>query len=77
MNAKFSVLEPPKLAMTIGGGYPPAAALPHVREIVANAPGVARSVLKQCRSAGLETPILPRLVEELEKRCNTLRRDYP
>ncbi|WP_135212128.1 type II toxin-antitoxin system HipA family toxin [Vitreimonas flagellata] len=57
-------------------GYPPADALAHVRDIVARAPAAARQVLKQCRSAGLETPALVRLVEQLDLRCKALAPDY-
>jgi hypothetical protein len=58
-------------------GYPPAEMLAHVRDIVARAPGAARLVLKQCRDAGLKTPTLMRLVEQLELRCKALASDYP
>lgn len=57
-------------------GYPAADALDHVRDIVHEAPGSAHKVLKQCESAGLKTPVLKRLVDRLERRCEDLRRTY-
>lgn len=57
-------------------GYPPADALGHVSDIVARAPAAANQVLKQCRSAGLSTPVLTRLVDQLGRRCDALAKDY-
>jgi serine/threonine-protein kinase HipA len=57
-------------------GYPPADALGHVSDIVARAPAAANQVLKQCRSAGLSTPVLTRLVDQLRRRCDALVKDY-
>lgn len=56
--------------------YPVADALDHVREIVRGAPTSAHKVLKQCESTGLRTPVLKRLVDRLELRCEELRRTY-
>jgi serine/threonine-protein kinase HipA len=54
-------------------GYPAADALNHVHEIVRDAPGATRKVLKTCESKSLKTPALKRLVARLEQRCETLR----
>ncbi|MEZ5973211.1 MAG: type II toxin-antitoxin system HipA family toxin [Hyphomonadaceae bacterium] len=57
-------------------GYSAEAAIGHVKEIIETAPDAANKVLDQCRSAGLTTPVLKKLVSELEKRCTSLAKLY-
>lgn len=54
----------------------PACGRPHARDIVARAPAAARQVLKQCHGAGLQTPALIRLVDQLQLRCKASALDY-
>ena len=56
--------------------YDPAAAVGHVRDLVARLPDHASDMLRRCRDDGLTTPALDTLASAIAKRCHALMPAY-
>lgn len=55
-------------------GYPPADLLRQIRGFADTLPEHAHSILADLQNEGIDTPVLARMVEELDARCHRLRR---